>query len=69
MYNVVPGTLVEAKWDCDDCWGTNVLFSYHRIVGIGDPSAIQYRTNLLPTRIVYGDCEGSIDTLGASAYV
>ena len=69
VYNVVPGASVETKWNGDDCRGTKVLFSYHRILGIGNPSALQYNNNLLPTLIISGDCEGSIVILGASAYV
>ena len=69
VYNVVPGALVEAKWNGDDCRGIKVLFSYHCIVGIGNPSAMQYNNNVSPTFTVCDDCKGSIVILGASAYV
>ena len=43
-----------------------VLFLYHFIVGIGCPSAIQYKNNLVPTVTVCGESAGSSSTLGAS---
>ena len=70
MYTVVPEVLVEtAKYGCDGLWRTGTLFLYHCIVGIGNPSAVQYNINLSPTLTVYGDCTGSIVTLGASMYL
>ena len=69
VYNVVPTALVEAKWNGDDWRGIKVLFSYHCIVGIGNPSAMQYNSNLSPTLTACGDSEGSIAILGASTHI
>ena len=68
-YTVVPGVSVEAKYSFDDSWGIRISFLYHWIVGTGNPSAMQWSTNLVPTLIVSGEeLRGSIVILGASAY-
>ena len=66
-YIVVPGTSVEAKYSSDDAWGIWILFLYHCIIGSGNPSAMQWSTNLVPTLTIYGEeLRDSIVTLGAS---
>jgi len=69
VYTVVLGISVEAKYTCDDCRGSGTLFSYHCIVGIGFPSAMQNNSSVSPTLTMCGEFGGSIVTLGASVYV
>ena len=68
-YVAVPRTSVEAKYSFDDSWGIRISFLYHWIVGIGNPSAMQCNTNLVPTLTMSGEeFRGSMVTLGASAW-
>ena len=42
----------------DVCSGIKTLFSYHCMVGVGSPSAMQYRNNLVPMLALYVDPGG-----------
>ena len=66
VYNVTFGVSVNATYSGDDCRGMRMLFSYHRIVGVGSPLAMQYRNNLVPTLTVYFGPGGFKLTLGES---
>jgi len=59
VYTVVLGISVEAKYTCDDCRGSGTLFSYHCILGIGFPSAMQYNSSLSLTLTMCGEFGGS----------
>lgn len=68
VYIVVPGVSVEAKQNGDDCWGIEILFLYHCIVGMGNPSAMQYNINVVPTLTMCGEFGGLIEIMGASVW-
>ena len=66
VYLVVCGESVGTRYNCDVCSGIKTLFLYHCMVGIGRPSAMQYKNTLVSTLTVCGESGGSIVTLGAS---
>ena len=55
LYNVTCGVLVGAMYNGDVSSGIATLFSYHCIVGVGSPLAVQYMSNLVPTLTVQFD--------------
>jgi len=66
VYLVVCGESVGTRYNCDVCSGIKTLFLYHCMVGMGRPSAMQYKNTLVSTLTVCGESGGSIVTLGAS---
>ena len=45
----------EYMYNGDNCAGIGMLFSYHYMVRVGSPLAVQYTNNLIPTLTVQFD--------------